>query len=600
MQSNMLKFWLPGLILIIASLPCAFAQTDKKTPPEQNEGSIMSGTGHKHYESDAMANQSGPDDQIAPRLQNLGSHAFPVSTQNKQAQLFFNQGINLNYGFNHAEAQRAFREAARLDPTLAMAYWGQALALGPNINAMMDPNEEPQALKLLRQAESLMARATPREQALINALLKRYSGKTEHRTTNDKAYADAMRTVHQLFPDDPDIAMLYVESMMDLRPWGYWMPDGYPHEGTAEIVALTEEILSRFPTHPGALHLYIHLIEPTATPERAEKAADTLMTLMPAAGHLVHMSSHIYQRVGRYMDAMKSNQLAIAADEEYIAQNRAQGLYPMAYYPHNIHFLWFAATASGQSKIAIESARKVAGKVDDEMLQEVPLTAVFRMVPYWTLARFGLWKEVLEEPAPPSTNAFLKGSWHYVRGLAFVATGKLQPANQELSLLREIMQDTSLDGALFSKNTPRTVLRIGPEVLAGEIAAAQGQFDTAIAHLERAVRLEDSLVYTEPAEWHYPPRLALGAILLESGRPDEAETIYWEDLRRNRDNGWALYGLWQALLAQNKTHEAEFIEARFKKSWAHADIELSASRFGRQGAKVASHRTIIKNMETRH
>jgi tetratricopeptide (TPR) repeat protein len=563
MKFMMLKLVIVGFALTIAGIPYSFAQVD-----EQNEYTDRT-------------NLLEADDPHTPRFMDLGPHTFTVSTQDKEAQLYINQGINLAYAFNHAESHRAFKQAAKLDPALAMAYWGQALVLGPNINAMMEPNEEPQALALIKKAKSLMAEASAKEQALINALEKRYSGNNKQRTANDQAYADAMQAVHQRFPDDPDIAMFYVESMMDLRPWGYWMSDGRPYAGTAEIVALTESVLQQHPTHPGALHLYIHLVEATATPERAEKAADTLLTLMPAAGHMVHMPSHIYQRVGRYADAMKSNQLAIETDEQYISHNHPQGIYPMAYYPHNIHFLWFAAAASGQSKIAIESALKLAGKVDDEMLQEIPLTAVFRMVPYWTFARFGLWQEILDEPAPPSTNAFLKGSWHYVRGLAFVATGKLQSAEQELNTLREIMTDPSLDGALFSKNTPRTLLKIAPEVLAGEIAAAQGQFDAAIVHLERAVRYEDALVYTEPAEWHYPPRLALGVILLESGRPDEAETIYWEDLRKNRDNGWALYGLLVALKAQNKTSEAALIEARFKKAWADADVELTASRFGR-------------------
>ena len=581
MRFYTLLFILVDFALVVTYIPSAFAQTDKNTLIEFREDFKVSDIGHKHYDSTITASQPASNGQPTPKLLDLGPHEFNVSTQSERAQLFINQGINLAYAFNHAEARRAFQEAARLDSELAMAYWGQALVLGPNINAMMEPNNELKALELVQKAKSLMERASPREQALINALEKRYSGNNEQRDINDKAYTDAMRVVHQRFPNDPDIAMFYVESMMDLRPWGYWMPDGQPHAGTAEIVALTEEVLHRHPMHPGALHMYIHLIEPTATPERAEKAADTLLTLMPEAGHTVHMPSHIYQRVGRYADAMKSNQLAIAADEAYIAQSRAQGLYPMAYYPHNIHFLWFAATASGQSKIALDSAREVASKVDDQMLKEVPLTAVFRMVPYWTLARFGLWKEILEEPIPPATNPFLNGSWHYVRGLAYVATGKLELAELELEKLREIMKDPSLDGALFSKNTPRTVLKIGPEVLAGEIAAARGQFDAAIAHLDRAVRFEDALVYTEPSEWHFPPRLALGAILLESGRPAEAETVYWEDLRKNRNNGWALYGLLLALQAQKKEHEAAIIENRFKKAWSDADVELNSSRFGR-------------------
>ncbi|SET14121.1 hypothetical protein SAMN05216326_11314 [Nitrosomonas marina] len=517
----------------------------------------------------------------APELQNLGSHTFPVSTDNKQAQLFFNQGINLSYGFNHAEAGRAFREAARLDPELAMAYWGQALVLGPNINAPMNPDDEALAYKLTKQAKSLASQAPRKEQALIQALEQRYTNNPEQRAANDRAYAQAMQAVHRQFPDDPDIAMLYVESVMDVSPWDYWTADETPKEGIAEIVALTEQVLQQHPNHPAALHLYIHLVEPTSTPERAEKAADTLLTIMPAAGHMVHMPSHIFHRVGRYGDAVKSNQLAIAADEDYIRQSQAEGLYAIGYYPHNIHFLWYSATAGGQSRIAIESALKLAGKVDDTTLEEQPFTALFRMVPYWAYARFGLWDRVLEEPAPPATNAFLNGTWHYVRGLAFVASGQLEKAQKALEAVRTILRNEKLDAHLFSKNTMRTILVIAPEVLAGEIAAAQGKFDTAVAHLEKAVQLEDALVYTEPTEWHFPPRLALGAILLEAGRAAEAEAVYREDLRRNRENGWALFGLMQSLRAQQKTQEADSVEARFKKAWSQADITLTASRFGR-------------------
>jgi tetratricopeptide (TPR) repeat protein len=559
-----------GLVATTAGIT-TFAQA------EESGSSMPPGSVHKHHE---QRDQPDTDDKAVPRLLNLGSHTFPVSTRNKLAQKYINQGLNLSYAFNHAEAGRSFREAAQLDPSLAMAYWGQALVLGPNINAPMAPENEALALELVRKAASLRSKASPRERALISALEKRYTGNAEQRKANDKAYADAMRDVHEQFTNDLDIAVLYVESMMDLSSWGYWMRDGYPLAGTAEIVALTESVLKRNPNHPGAAHFYIHLVESTSTPERAEKAADTLLTLMPAAGHAVHMPSHIYQRVGRYADSIKSNQLAMAADEAYLAQRHAQGMYPIMYTPHNIHFLWFAATADGQSRLAIESARKVAATVNDTALAGVPATAVFRIVPYWAYARFGKWNEILQESAPPSTNAFLKGGWHYARGLAFVATRQLQQAEQELNALREILKNGSLDWTLFSLNTARAVLSIGPEVLAGEIASARGQFDTAVAHLERAVRLEDSLAYTEPSEWQSPPRLALGAILLESGRPAEAETVYWEDLRRNRNNGWAFYGLLQALRLQNKNDQAALIEARFKKAWERADIELNASRFG--------------------
>jgi tetratricopeptide (TPR) repeat protein len=338
--------------------------------------------------------------------------------------------------------------------------------------------------------------------------------------------------------------------------------------------------MRRNPIHPGATHFYIHLVEPTSTPERGEVAADTLLGLMPAAGHMIHMPSHIYLRVGRYADAVKSNQMAMAADEKYLAQRHASGIYPVVYTPHNVHFLWAAATMDGQSQLAIDAARKVAGTIDDAALQQMPATAIFRVVPYWAYARFGRWNQILQEPAPPSTSAFLKGGWHYVRGLAFAATRQLQQAEQELAALREIVEGPGLDMPLISPNTARAVLGIGPEVLAGEIALARGQFDSAIGHLEHAVRIEDGLAYTEPPEWQAPARLTLGAMLLESGRPAEAETVYWEDLRRNRNNGWALYGLLQALHAQNKHGQAALVEARFREAWARADVELNSSRFG--------------------
>jgi tetratricopeptide (TPR) repeat protein len=460
-----------------------------------------------------------------------------------------------------------------------MAYWGEALAFGPNINAPMDQASEPKALAAIQKAIALKSKASAREQALIDALTQRYSGRAEDRRARDRSYADAMREVHLRFPDDQDIAMLYVESVMDLRPWGYWTRDGMPYERTAEIVALTEKIISLNPQHPGALHLYIHLMEAYQA-QKAEPAADRLLTLMPAAGHMVHMPAHIYQRVGRYADAAKSNELAIAADEDYISQCRAQGLYPMAYYPHNLHFLWFAATADGRSAVAIAAARKAASRVDDATLKQVPLLAGFRVVPYYALTRFGKWDEMLGEPQPPPTSAYLLGMWHYARATSFLGKGQTDSADQEFAKLDEIMADKSLDGPLFSPNTGRMVLSIAREVLAGEIAAAKKNYDPAIAHLERAVRLEDSLVYTEPAEFHFPPRQALGAVLLDANRPAEAETVYWEDLKRNRENGWSLFGLMKALKAQGKNEDAALIESRFQKAWARADVKLTSSRFG--------------------
>jgi tetratricopeptide (TPR) repeat protein len=388
-----------------------------------------------------------------------------------------------------------------------------------------------------------------------------------------------MREVARRFPADLDAATMFAESLMDLRPWNYWAPDGTPYPETPEMVATLERVLTRDPRHPGANHYYIHVMEPTKDARKAEAAADRLAELMPGAGHMVHMPSHIYMRIGRYADAVASNEKAVLADEGYIAQCRAQGLYPMAYYPHNIHFLWSAASMEGRSGEAIEAARKVAATVTDAMLKEVPILAGFRVVPYYALTRFGRWDEMLKEPAPPEGQLYLTGTWHYARGMALAAKGDLDAAEKELAEVRRIVGDPSLNVTLFSPNTAANILAIAPEVLAGDLAVRRKQYDEAIAHLERAVRLEDSLVYTEPAEWNYPVRQILGAVLLEAGRPREAETVYWEDLRRNPDNGWSLFGLEQALRAQGRNDEAAAAKKRFQRAWARADVTLAASRF---------------------
>ncbi len=582
-MSRASRFVLSSIALVLsAGGPVA---AGAQTAPHAGQGPAAppSAAAHKHYELDPRALQPGPDGQLAPRLQNLGSHVFPVTTSSARAQLYINQGVNLAWAFNHAEAGRAFREAARLDPSCAMAYWGQSLVLGPNINAVMDPKDEPQAFALAQKALAMKAALPAREQAYIEAVAERYSGRAEDRRARDVAYAAAMKRVVERFPDDLDAAALYIESMMNLRPWDYWRRDGQPQDGYAEVIALAEQVIARAPLHPGALHLYIHLMESTR-PEKAVVAADRLLPLMPAAGHVVHMPSHIYHRVGRYADAIHSNDLAVAADEDYITQCRAQGMYPMAYYPHNVHFLWWSSTFDGQSARAIEAARKVAAGITDAMLTEAPMLAGFKVIPYYALSRFGHWDEVLALPAPPASSPFLGGAWHYVRGLAHVARGRLDEAEQELAALQAGLGDKALDAPLFSPNTSRAVLAIAPEVLAGEIAAARRDFDRAILHLERAVRLEDGLVYTEPAEWHYPPRHALGAVLLAAGRAAEAETVYWDDLRRNPENGWALFGLRQALAAQGKTEQAAQAEERFKAAWSRADVTLTASRFGAPAA----------------
>jgi tetratricopeptide (TPR) repeat protein len=488
-----------------------------------------------------------------------------------------NQGLNLVFGFNHAEASRAFAEAARLDPSLAMAYWGQALVLGPNINAPMDPADEAKALAMARKAVDMRASATPRERAYIDAVAARYTGRAEDRVTADRAFADAMKRVVEAFPDDLDAHTLYAEALMDLRPWNYWTRDGVPYRETLAVKSSLEKVLAENPNHPGALHLWIHLWEPTDTPERAEAEADRLLLLMPGAGHIVHMPAHIYQRVGRYADVIRSNQMAAQADEEYIAQCRAQGLYPLAYYPHNLHFIWMGASASGRRTLALASAMKLAGVIPQEALTTAPILQGFLVVPYWAMVRFGEWDRILADPGPRHDTPFTRGVWRFARAMAFAATGRLDEAERERVQLAELVADPALAGqTTFSTNSGHAILRIAPEVVAGEIAARRRQWDTALLHLERAVRYEDALNYQEPPDWHAPVRQNLGAVLLAAGRPDEAEAVYWEDLRKNPETGWSLFGLQQALKAQGKTQEAAQIEARFKKAWQEADITLAA------------------------
>ena len=532
---------------------------------------------HKHYDDSTPTPAPAPGSPLAPRLQNLGVHTFPVSTKIERAQLFMNQGLNLTYGFNHAEAARAFAEAARLDPSLAMAYWGQALVLGPNINAPMAPEAEPKALALLQQAIALKGKATPRERAYIDALAARYTGRAEDRVSADRAYAEAMRKLTERFPADLDARTLYAESLMDLRPWGYFTRDGQPHDETRQVQAALEYTLSKHQLHPGALHLWIHLWEST-DPKRAEAEADRLVPLMPGAGHMVHMPAHIYQRVGRHADVVRVNLLAAKADEDYIAQCRAQGLYPLAYYPHNLHFIWMGASASGQKTLAIESARKLAAAVPQAALASAPILQGFLVVPYYAMVRFGEWDAILSEPVPSFESPFTRSMWRYARALAFVNRGRLEDAERELAEIKTLAADPSLKGqTTFSSNTGIAIVQIAPEVIAGEIALKRGELDKAIAHFDRAVRYEDALVYQEPPDWHVPVRQNLATALLAADRAAEAETVLWEDLKRNAEHGWTLSLLSKALKRQGKTDDAAMIDARFTRSWKGADAAVTTS-----------------------
>ncbi len=520
----------------------------------------------------------GADEPLAPMLEGLGDLHYPITTSSEAAQRFFDQGLRLVYAFNHAEAVRAFEEATRLDPEAAMPHWGKALALGRNLNDSMPHERELQALASLKQAQDRRGNASQREQALIDALASRYSAdEAADRATLDAAWVEAIAKVAERFPDDPEPSTLHAAAIMNTMPWDYWR-GGEPQPGTLEAKKLLERAMAEHPRHPGAHHYYIHLME-AREPHLAEPSADALGALMPSAGHLVHMPAHIYIRVGRYDDAVTSNQRAIDADLDYIAQCSAQGLYPVAYYPHNIHFLWASATFGGRAALAIESADSLAGEVPAEMASTLAFLQDYLATPLFARIRFGRWQEILETPQPPAGQTFQNAMWRYAQGLASAATGNAKAAKRHLKALGKLRRNPELADIRISFAQGRDLVRLTEHLVAGEIHAAKGRTERAIEEMRSAVALQDSLRYAEPPAFHYPVRQSLGAVLLEAGHAREAEAAYRQDLEHNPHNGWSLFGLAKALSDQGRDEEAQEAEQRFRKAWQSADVELEASVF---------------------
>ena len=520
----------------------------------------------------------------APLFDGMGSHHHEITTANPDAQRYFDQGLIIDFAFNHAESVRSFKAAQRLDPDCAMCYWGEALALGPNINVtsngivVMSDEERIKAYDAIRKALELKDGVSERERDYIDALAVRYNGDlSKSRDTLDVAYMDRMRALYQKYPDDDDAASLFAESMMNTMPWDYWLDPENPRPLTEEVLTALEAVLERSPTHPLAIHLYIHAVEASSSPGRAENAADTLANLVPGAGHLVHMPAHIYWRVGRYNDASEANVRAAAVDEAYIAACNAQGFYPAAYYPHNIHFLWAASSMEGRSKVAIEAARKVAANVKLEMIEEFPGVEFFHTIPMLALTQFGRWDEVLAEPRPPADLEFSNGIWHYVRATAYANKGQIEEAKSEREKLVPLKDATDVH-FLDSIYYPATsLLTIADELALGAIAMAEDNIDRAIEHFQIAVATQDELPYTEPPFWYYPTRHTLGKALLAADRPEEAEANYRTDLEQYPRNGWSMFGLMESLEAQGK--DTAEIRDRFAILWAEADVTLSSSTF---------------------
>lgn len=517
----------------------------------------------------------------APVFANLGKHTHKISTNNPETQKYFDQGVNLLFGFNHAEAIRSFREAARLDPKCAMCWWGVGFAYGPNINLPMQPDAIKPAWDALQKAQSLKRFASQQERDWIDALSARYSSSPDaDRSRLDEAFARAMGNLAQKYPNDLDASVFYAEAMMDTQPWVYWEADGVTPKGHgAEIASTLERVIEREPDHPGALHLYIHAVEASTTPERAEPAADRLGALMPDAGHIVHMPSHIFYRVGRYGDAYHANELAALVDEQYIAACKAQGFYPLGYYGHNIHFLWTSAEMEGRYQAALDAARRLLKATEVEKYAAgLPQGQLYILTPVATYLRFGKWNEILAEPMPAAEFKLDYAMALYARGFAYANMGDIAKAKEARDQIAEIHKKGMPE--IEAASIPATQMtEIALHELDGEIARKSGDLDGAIANFRKAQEVELSLPYTEPAYWHRPVSHLLGAALLEAGKPAEAEDVYRKSLMHYRRDGWALHGLVLALKAQGKKDDAEKAQKDFESAWQFADVKLTSSRF---------------------
>jgi len=519
----------------------------------------------------------------APLFSGMGSFHMPITTRDTDAQRYFDQGMVLAFGFNHAESIRSFRAAQTLDSDCAMCFWGEALATGPNINvtnngkAVMTPEERASARAAIDHALTLVDGVTPKERSWILALDKRYDGQRETpRDPLDRAWADALAAMVDAYPDDMTVASVYAEALMNTMPWDYWGPSGEAKPDTQAVIKSLERVMAAEPEHPLALHLYIHALEASSNAQKAEGAADALANLVPGSGHLVHMPSHIYFRVGRYQDAALANIRAADIDEAYIAECNAQGFYPALYYPHNIHFLWASATMQGQSELSLKSARRVVENVRIEQVEQFPTIQFFRTVPMLSLVRFARWEEILSEPEPHAPFAFARAIWHYGRGVAYASMENKESALNELAAIERL--EPEVDEIFMGNVYPaKSLIGIAKSLLRGEISFRSGAMAAAVTSFDEAVAMQDALPYTEPPFWYYPTRQSLGAALLADGRAAEAQLVFEADLEQYPMNGWSLYGLTEALNAQGRTALAEAARQRFETVWQFSDVTLSSS-----------------------
>lgn len=505
-----------------------------------------------------------------PLYANLGSLAFPVSTRSGRAQAFVNQGVRLSFAFNHAEAQRAFRAAQKLDPDCAMCWWGEALILGPNINVPMMPEANAPALEALARAVALKAKAAPRERALIEALEKRYSADPKaDRAALDAAYADAMVSVAGRFPSDDTIAALAAEAAMDTQPWDYWEAGGGKARGRGSYIVRTlEKVLKRNPSHPGAIHLYIHAVEASASPDRALPYADRLGAQMPGAGHIVHMPAHIYYRVGMYRESLAVNRRAIAVDEAYFRTSPSDPLYKSAYYPHNIHFVMVSAQAGGDGRTALEAAGKLDAALPDDVVRAFAILQPVKAAPYTTHAQFSDPDAILALPAPPDDLALVRTMYHYSRAVAFAAKKDAASAGKEIDAIGALEAKTDFKAFAEWQVPAKEVMQTARLVATARLADAMGDLAAAASAYEDAIFVEDTLAYMEPPYWYYPVRQSLGGVLLRQGKLDAAEKAFRESLARARNNAFALAGLAEVYKRKRDAKGESAARNAYAKAWA--------------------------------
>lgn len=509
-----------------------------------------------------------------------GRQHHPIQTSNPEAQAYFDQGLTLVYGFNHEEAARAFTQAAKLDPKSPMPLWGAALAVGPNYNMDVDADREKLAYETIQKAIQLSANSPQVERDYIAALATRYSAEANPDYKKlSRDYADAMKSLSQKYPEDLDAATLYAESLMNLNPWKLWSHDGKPGENTEEIVNVLESVIARDPNHAGANHYYIHAVEASPNPSRALPSAERLETLVPQAGHLVHMPAHIYIRTGDYAQAAKSNEVAIVADRSYAKEaDRSGSLYDLMYHSHNEHFLAAAASLQGRYAEAKRAADAMAARLQPHV-QMMPMLDAFVATPLWVEARFSKWDAILARREPAKEQLVTHLMWRYARTCALAAHHESQKAEAEFALFQKEAEQIPSDTRFGDQNVAKEIIAVATHVLSARIAAAKNNLEDAIAHWREAVAAQDAMNYAEPPDWYYPVRESLGAALLASKNPKEAESVFREDLRHNPRNPRSLFGLHEALVQQRMDSDAAWVKRQFTAAWKDADTELKLENF---------------------